>query len=106
MSIKRRSFSKEFKLRVVRQVRSGKRQVELAREYQILPKTISRWLSEYDTYQDGAFTGEGRPHTPAARTAALERDNTRLRAENELLKKALRCLDGIPSPAEGNGDSA
>ena len=70
MSIKRRVFSKEFKLRVVREVQSGKRQAELAREYQILPRPISRWVSEYETYRDGAFTGQGRPYTETAQAAA------------------------------------
>jgi transposase len=106
MSVKRRRFSKEFKVRLVREVQSGKRQAEIAREYQILPKIISRWMSEYETYSQEAFTGPGHPYTPQAQAAALGRENARLRAENELLKKALRCLDETPRWAPGNGDSA
>lgn len=106
MSLKNRVFSKEFKLHVVRQVQSGKRQAEIAREYQILPKIISRWVCEYEAYAEEAFAGPGHPYTDAARAGSLGRENARLRAENELLKKALRCLDAIPSLGRGNGDSA
>jgi transposase len=105
MSLSRRVFSKEFKLHVVRAVQSGKRQAELARQYQILPKVISRWVSEYGTYAEGAFAGRGHRYTQQAQAAALARENARLKAENELLKKALRCLDEIPTQAPGSGDS-
>ena len=106
MSLKKRVFSKEFKLRVVREVQHGKRQAEIARHYQILPKLISRWVVEYDTHPEAAFVGKGHRKPARAQQAALERENARLRAENELLKKALRCLDEIPSWRGGSGDSA
>jgi transposase len=106
MSLKRRTFSKEFKLHVVRAVHSGRRPAEIARQYQILPKTISRWVVEYETYAEEAFGGKGHPYTQQAQAAALGRENARLRAENELLKKALRCLDALPGQGGENGDSA
>jgi hypothetical protein len=34
----------------------------------------------------------------------LARENARLREENALLKKALRCLDAIPSSAPESGE--
>ena len=106
MGLKNRQFTREFKRHVVRQVLSGKRQAEIAREYQILPKIISRWVTEYQTYAEQAFPGTGHPCSNAAREGALVRENDRLRQENELLKKALACLDGIPNPDRGNGSSA
>jgi len=106
MRIKRRTFSKEFKLQILREVQAGKRQAEVARQYQLLPKLISRWLNEYETYAEEAFAGNGRGYTVQAQAAALGRENARLREENALLKKALRSLATCPSPARGNGDSA
>ncbi len=105
MSIKRRVFSKEFKLHVVREVQSGKSQAEIARQYQILPKIISRWMGEYEVYADEAFSGSGSTYTPDARIRALERENTRLRCENDILKKALSCLDSIQDLQSESGGS-
>lgn len=105
MSIKQRVFSKEFKLHVVKDVSSGKTQAEIARQYQILPKIICRWMREYETYSDEAFAGRGRTHTLEARFALLERENVRLRSENDLLKKALSCLDSEECPNAESGGS-
>ena len=106
MSIKRRVFSKEFKLHLLKQVQAGQRQAALARQYQISPKMVSRWLTEQETYAAEAFAGKGNPYTTQAQQAALARENVRLRSENELLKKALRCLDAPPPQERGNGGSA
>lgn len=105
MNIKRRIFSKEFKLHVINEVRSGKSQAEIARQYQILPKIISRWVCEHETYADEAFAGRGNIYTIEARMCALERENMRLRSENEILKKALSCLDSVPVLESGSGGS-
>ena len=41
-SVKRRSFTREFKLQVIREIEAGKSQAQAAREYQITDNTISR----------------------------------------------------------------
>ena len=105
MSVKRRVFSKEFKLHLLKEVQAGRSQASLARQYQILPKLISRWLNEYEVYAEEAFAGPGKTYTVQGRLAALERENAKLRSENELLKKALSCLDALPSQAGENGGS-
>jgi transposase-like protein len=106
MSISRRVFSGEFKRHVLTEVARGTSQAEIARRYQILPKLISRWLTEQETYGEAAFPGPGTSATPQAKLAALTRENARLRSENELLKKALRCLETLPSQERENGGSA
>lgn len=104
MGLKQRVFSREFKLHVLKEVASGKSQAAVARQYQILPKLISRWVAEYAGDPEGAFPGAGHRKPEQASQAALARENARLREENALLKKALRCLDAIPSPEPGNGE--
>jgi transposase len=99
MSLKRRVFRREFKLHVLKEVQSGKTQAEIARKYQILPKLISRWLGEHETYAEHAFAGQGNTYTDGARVAALERKIAQLESENKLLKKALSQLDQA-----GNGE--
>ena len=103
MILKRRTFSKEFKLHVLREVGAGKPAAQVAREYQLLPKTISRWRSEYETYADEAFAGVGNVYTERARLAMLERKNAQLAAENDLLKKALSRLDAVRGSASDSG---
>lgn len=105
MNLKRRTFSKEFKLHVVREVESGRSQAQVARQYQVLPKIISRWLSEHRTYAGEAFAGRGNAHTDKARMAAFERRIARLEAENDLLKKALTQLDLAQGSIDGSGVS-
>lgn len=104
MSVKRRKFSKEFKLHLIGEVRSGKSQASVARQYQLRPPLLNKWISELETYGDEAFAGEGNSYTPAAREAALRRKVEQLQAENDLLKKALTQLDAIRTLAPASGD--
>jgi len=106
MSIKRRVFSREFKLHLLNEVRSGKSQAEVARKYQILPKLISRWMVEHETCGENAFAGPGNTCTDGVRMAALERKIARLETENELLKKALTRLDQAQDLGVRNGEGA
>jgi len=104
MSLKMRKFSREFKVHVLKEVQSGKTQAEIARKYQILPKIISRWLKELETYDEEAFAGKGNTYTDGARIAVLERKIARLEAENEILKKALTQLDQVQASGPWNGE--
>jgi len=93
MAVKRRKFSRDFKLQVVREVEAGKTQAQAAREYQLNQNMLSRWCRQHRRYKDKAFSGNGRPHTDEARIAALERMVGRLTMENDLLKKVLQKLE-------------
>ncbi len=42
MAVKRRKFSRDFKLQVVREVEAGKAQAQIAREHEISQTLISR----------------------------------------------------------------
>ena len=92
-SVKRRTFTREFKLQVIREVEAGKPQAQAAREYQITDNTISRWRTQHRKYNDRAFSGRGHAYTDEARTAELERMIGRLTMENDLLKKLLQKLN-------------
>lgn len=93
MAVRRRTFSRDFKLEVVREVEAGKSQAQVAREHQINANLLSRWCRQHRRYKDKAFSGNGRPHTDEARIAALERMVGRLTMENDLLKKVLQKLE-------------
>jgi transposase len=93
MAVKRRKFSREFKLQVVREVESGKAQAQIAREHEISQHLISRWCRQHRKYKDRAFSGNGRAYTSEAQVAALERKIGQLTMENDLLKKVLQKLE-------------
>lgn len=92
MSLKKRVFTKEFKLQVVHEVDAGKPQAQVSREHQVNPNTIAKWRKLHKKHQDKAFAGHGKAYTEQARTAELERMVGRLTMECDLLKKALHRL--------------
>ena len=90
----RRTFSKEFKLQVVRELQGDKTVAQLVREHQIDPTVIARWYREYQNYGEKAFEGKGHTYKDDARIAELERMVGRLTMENAFLKKTLERLGG------------
>jgi transposase len=92
MSLKRRQFTRDFKLQVLHEIGAGKSIAQASREYQIQPSLICRWQKQYRQYQEQAFAGNGNPYKYEARVAELERMIGQLTMENALLKKALQRL--------------
>ena len=90
--VKRRTFTREFKVQVVREIEAGKTQAQVAREYQITDNTISKWRRELRQYKERAFAGRGHAYTDEARVNELERMVGRLTMENDFLKKLLAKL--------------
>lgn len=93
MGLKRRVFTRDFKLQVIREIEAGKSQAAAAREYQITANTISKWRQRHRKYKDRAFAGNGNAYTEEARIAELERMVGRLTMENDFLKKVLASLE-------------
>jgi transposase len=88
----RKVYSREFKLEAVRALEVGKKPVtELARELGIPRNQLYQWRDAFK--KNGkveSFPGSGRQGGEPGKLAALQRENERLREENELLKKAAR----------------
>jgi transposase len=93
MSLKRRQFSREFKLEIIAEVESGKSIAQVAREHQIHPITIGNWKKEFGEYGGKAFAGNGNTYKQEARIAELERMIGQLTMENSFLKKALQTFE-------------
>jgi transposase len=84
---RRRQFTPEFKRDAVELVRtSGRPIAEIARELGIYDSTLGNWAR-----QDRIDRGdrEGLSSDERARLRELERDNTRLRMERDLLKRTV-----------------
>lgn len=93
MSLKRRQFSREFKLQIIAEVESGKTIAQVAREHQIHPITVGNWRKELSEYGREAFAGNGNTYKLEARIAELERMIGQLTMENAFLKKALLTFE-------------
>lgn len=90
-----RSFSREFKLEVVRQIERGERRpAQVCREHGLANSVLARWRHEYTARGEGAFA----PREPDAeealtrRIAELERFCGQLALENQALKKGLSSM--------------
>ena len=94
MAVKRRVFSREFKLRVIREISAGKTQAQICREHHLNHNVVSRWCREHRQHKERAFPGKAwASTTDEARMANLERMVGRLTMENDLLKKVLQKLE-------------
>ena len=94
MAVRRRVFSRDFKLQVIRELEAGKTQAQVSREHQINQHLLSRWYRQHRQQKEHAFPGKGwAADTEAARIAELERMVGRLTMENALLKKVLQKLE-------------
>lgn len=90
-----RTFSRDFKLRIVRELQAGTTtRAQLCREHNLAPTVVTRWKQEYEQRGEQAFTAAQPAPTSesealAARVAQLERFCGQLAWENALLKKTL-----------------
>ena len=95
----KKTYIREFKLKVVRTVESGDlRPAQAYREYQLAESVLNRWRHEVRLWGKAAFTPlDGPTVTPdyQQRSAELERVCGQLAVENAARKK--RC--SLPSPS-------
>jgi len=86
----RRSFSADFKLKLVVQLVSGQRTLsELSREHNIKDSLLARWRDQFLEKAPQMF---GSAPTGQERIAELERELGRQHMELEVLKRASRQL--------------
>jgi len=88
-----RTFAREFKFDLCRQIQSGqKRPAQLCREHQLTEGLLLRWRREFDQRGEAAFSAKDIAEvSPTAlleqKVAELERFCGQLSLENALLKK-------------------
>jgi transposase len=95
-----RTFTREFKLEIARQLAQGtKRPAQICREHRLADRVLARWRKEYAERGEAAFTSTLPPPETLtaearleARIAELERFCGQLALENAVLKKALQSL--------------
>ena len=103
----KRSFSREFKLQVARQLVTGERRLaQVCREHALCQTLVRRWREQYEREGENAWLAEqpGQVVPDAqARIAALEAALGRAHLENEFLRQALEVLTKKGSLSGRNG---
>ena len=89
MSKKRKQYSREFKIQLLREIESGTPVSQLSRQHEIHESLIHKWKRQYSADPQNAFSGPGRASTQEAKIAELERSIGKLYLENEFLKKTI-----------------
>ncbi len=97
-----RTYTREFKLDLVRQVTTGqKRPAQVCREHNLAESVLLRWRKEYEARGEAAFTEKqlSKDEALEQKIAELERFCGQLFLENRVLKKSLermRSANGMP----------
>jgi transposase-like protein len=100
----RKTYSREFKLKVARQASTGeKRMAQLCREHGLCQTLVSKWRREYERLGEhawpehhGALAPEAAEPTPEERIAELEAALGRAHLQIELLQRTLQKGGSLP----------
>ena len=82
----RRTFTEEFKKQMVDLYNTGKPRTEIAKEYDLSPSALDRWISRIN--RTGSSKEKDNRTEAEKELIALRKENAKLRLENEILKKA------------------
>src|SRR5687767_10091491 len=104
----KRTFSREFKLQIARQLVTGeKRLSQVCREHALCQTLVRRWREQYEQEGENAWLDSKQAmwigEDPAARIAALEAALGRAHLENDFLRHALATLRKGGSALRSNG---
>ena len=86
MARERRTYSDEFKQKMVELYNSGKPRAELIREYELSPSTLSSWIDKFNSI--GSLNIEDNRSDAEKELIKLRKENHRLKMENDILKQA------------------
>jgi transposase len=90
MITKRRRYDAEFKRNAIDlALHSDKTMAEIEQEFAISKGLLKQWVRRARLKGEEAFRGNGEFSSDAERIRLLERENDRLRMDNEILKKAI-----------------
>jgi transposase-like protein len=91
--MERRKFTREFKLEAVRLIKDrGVSYVQASRDLNVHPSQLRDWVKKFSEDPQHAFPGHGQMKPEQLEIARLKREVTKLKAERDILKNALRSL--------------
>jgi transposase len=87
--MRRRKFSREFKLEAVRLVKDrGVSVAQAARDLDLHENVLRKWIREADTDPRHSFPGHGQMKPEQLEIDRLRKEVVKLKAERDILKKA------------------
>ena len=87
--VKRRQFSKEFKIEAVRLVKErGVSVVQAAKDLDVHENVLRKWVHAISEDTQHAFPGHGQMKPEQAEIARLRKEVAKLKMERDILKKA------------------
>ena len=93
----RRKYYRQFKEEAVRLVTEGERKVtEVARSLGIHENLLRTWKRKHREDPAGSFPGKGHLRPQDEELRRLQRENTNLKEDREILKKALAIFSKHP----------
>jgi len=94
----RRVHSREFKLEAVKLVRErGVAKSEAAKQLGVHVNVLRKWIADYEVDPKQAFPGHGQMKPEQAEIEKLRRELARVKAERDILKKAIACFVKEPT---------
>jgi len=94
MKKERKSYSRDYKVKMVALCKSKGNVSAVSREYGVSINSLNRWVKEFDHYESGSFPGRGRPKMTQAEAelAALKKELADVKEERDILKKAVHIF--------------
>lgn len=86
----RRSYTKEFKNQMVQLHQNGKRKSDIAKEYELSPSALDRWIKQ--SQATGSFREKDNRTPEENELIKLQKENQQLKMENDVLKQAALIL--------------
>ena len=95
MFMKKRYFTKEFKLNAFSLAQERENVAEVARELDIRHDMLRRWIKEYQKRKSDAFNGTGKQQPRDKKLSelqALKKELREVKLERDILKKAVHIF--------------
>ena len=86
MSVKRRTFSTDFKKQVVALYENGKSRQDIVQEYELTASALDRWITQFR--QSGSFQEKDNRSPEEEELITLRKRNKQLEMEVDILKQA------------------
>ena len=94
MPTKQKTYTEEFKREAVRLAKERGNVAKTAHDLGVSDTSILYWKKQLEETPQRPFPGQGNPRD--AEMAKLQRENARLKEENEILKKAVGIFTSRP----------